>query len=182
MLVHHWRPGPLNQEGLWWNCNIFHRGRALQILWRHTHCLELLLKKTLARDPVPQCLHISDPLWLWSLKGLLAQQMQSYLGHSCEKYQSQIHGTFFLHLSCPCLIFLCPALVFFWVQILYPVVVITQLVNLDESLPQCQLVNKLAPLLLWIWTEVFRRCKDCFHQLQIRDTSSNCYPHNSPGM
>lgn len=50
---------------------------------------------------------------LWSLKGLLAQQIQSYLGHSWEKYQSQIHGTFFLCLSCPSLIFLCPALVFF---------------------------------------------------------------------
>lgn len=95
--------------------------------------------------PVPQCSHICVKI----LKGLMVQQMQPNLRHSWEKYQSQIHGTFFLHLPCTSSIFLCPALfirIFFECKY-YSVVIIAQLVNLDKSLPQCQLMNVLAPLL-----------------------------------
>lgn len=94
-----WAPkaGGLCKE---WNCHTFHRGRAFHMLWHHARCLELLLKNTLARDPCAEVFaHLCyDPLRV--------QQMQP----SGEKYQSHIHGTFFVHLSCPNIIFLCPAL------------------------------------------------------------------------
>lgn len=148
------------------NCPIFHRGRALQILWHHIRCLQLLLKNTLERDPcgtVLACLCYDPVRDFWYSKCTLTwgapgkNTSLKSMGHSSCTYPA------------PAQYSLCPALfirVFFECKY-YPVVVITQLVSPDKRLPQCQLVNIRAPLLPWVWTEALRRCKDSFLQLQI---------------
>lgn len=78
---------------------------------------------------------------LWSLKALLVLLVHPYLGYFWAKYQYQIHVSSFLHLSCPNSIFLLIRVLFEGKH--YPVVLVTQLVNL---------VKKWSPVLIGIYT------------------------------
>lgn len=78
--------------------------------------------------------HTVLPFLLRSLKARLVLLVHPYMEYSWAKHESQIHVASFLHLSCPNSIFIVHSSAYVLFECKhYPVVLITQLVNLGKK-------------------------------------------------